>query len=255
MSWATKPGTWGRIEERKHDMPNNTSILFQTHSALPQIDQLKNSELFSFPPAMENHPDVHFLNDEENPLQIDDVRKMATLLALKPYQADQSIFVVFNIEKASLPAQNALLKSLEEPPAYAQIILTTRQPNKILPTILSRCILKKSVTTSIEAVPSDSAKSAEETEEVVTLLSTLENGSLSDIFVLSENYKEREAAVAVLENLTRFLHQQNQQHPNIRQTLQIQKILETKSLLEKNVNVRLALEECFFAMKIAMKKK
>jgi len=57
----------------------------------------------------------------------------------KPYESDYKIYIINQAEKMSLEAQNSLLKTLEDPPDYAVIILTNEQKKDLIPTIVSRC--------------------------------------------------------------------------------------------------------------------
>lgn len=70
---------------------------------------------------------------------ISDIRQMETRLTLKPYQSPYTVALIYDAEKLSVPAQHALLKTLEEPPGHAKIILETANKDALLPTILSRC--------------------------------------------------------------------------------------------------------------------
>jgi DNA polymerase-3 subunit delta' len=83
-----------------------------------------------------NHPDVFFIDD--SPVKIDSIRKMNEELFIKPMITDRKVFVIENADDMNNPAQNALLKSFEEPPSYAVIILIASSVQNLLPTILSR---------------------------------------------------------------------------------------------------------------------
>ena len=61
-------------------------------------------------------------------------------MAIKPYCSSYKIYIVAEAEKLTLQAQNALLKTIEEPPAYAIILLLTSNMDALLPTITSRCV-------------------------------------------------------------------------------------------------------------------
>ena len=61
-------------------------------------------------------------------------------MGIKPYYGPKKIYIVNEAEKMTVQAQNALLKTLEEPPAYGVIILLTTNMDSLLPTILSRCV-------------------------------------------------------------------------------------------------------------------
>jgi DNA polymerase-3 subunit delta' len=60
-------------------------------------------------------------------------------LALRPHEAQVKVAVLTNFERATTSAANALLKTLEEPPAHAMLIITARNVDVLLPTIVSRC--------------------------------------------------------------------------------------------------------------------
>jgi len=85
-----------------------------------------------------NHPDFLLIEDV-NSIKINHVRTLQKKLALKPYQALLKIALLNEAEKLTLPAQHALLKTLEEPPSNSIIILTAPNKEVLLPTIVSRC--------------------------------------------------------------------------------------------------------------------
>ena len=62
---------------------------------------------------------------------------------IRPYSSYYKIYIIDEAEKMTVQAQNALLKTIEEPPAYVVIILLTTNPEAFLPTILSRCVQLK----------------------------------------------------------------------------------------------------------------
>jgi len=88
--------------------------------------------------SFQNDPDTYIL-DEEKKIGIDIVRRLQIWLQKKPYQALKKIVLVKKAENLTVPAQNAFLKILEEPPKNSIIILTTQNTNLLLPTITSRC--------------------------------------------------------------------------------------------------------------------
>lgn len=74
-------------------------------------------------------------------LNIKTVREIASHLALRPVEADWRVAIVDDVESMQEPAQEAFLKTLEEPPSYAVILLLTTDAELLLPTVLSRCAL------------------------------------------------------------------------------------------------------------------
>ena len=94
-----------------------------------------------------NHPDLFFLKEAQS-LKIAQVRELQHQLALKPYSAPFKVALINEADKLTLPAQHALLKTLEEPPEKSIIILTVPNKETLLPTIISRCqIIQIPVTT------------------------------------------------------------------------------------------------------------
>lgn len=90
-----------------------------------------------------NHPDIIYVRHEKpGVIGVDDVRNgINGDIVIKPYSSPYKIYIVDEAEKMSVQAQNALLKTIEEPPSYAVIMLLTANAKGFLPTILSRCIV------------------------------------------------------------------------------------------------------------------
>ena len=92
-----------------------------------------------------NHPDLIYVTHEKpGSIGVDDVREQINdTIMIRPYSSYYKIYIVDEAEKMTVQAQNALLKTIEEPPAYAVLVLITTNPEVFLPTILSRCIQLK----------------------------------------------------------------------------------------------------------------
>ena len=92
----------------------------------------------------DNHPDVIYVTHAKEGIGVDDIREQINgTVQIKPYSSPYKIYIVDEAEKMTIQAQNALLKTLEEPPAYVVILLLTTRADFFLPTILSRCITLK----------------------------------------------------------------------------------------------------------------
>ena len=89
-----------------------------------------------------NHPDIiHVTHEKPNTISVDDIRAQVNNdVAIKPYSSAYKVYIINEAEKMTTQAQNAILKTLEEPPAYAVILLLVTNVNSLLPTILSRCV-------------------------------------------------------------------------------------------------------------------
>lgn len=99
-----------------------------------------------------NQPDIIYVSHEKpNTISVDDIRTQVNNdIVIKPYSSRHKIYIIDEAEKMNVQAQNALLKTIEEPPAYAIILLLTTNADNFLPTILSRC-----VSLNIKAVPDE----------------------------------------------------------------------------------------------------
>lgn len=88
-----------------------------------------------------NQPDIIYVTHEKASLGVDDIRNQVNGdVAIKPYSSPYKIYIIPDGEKMTEQAQNALLKTIEEPPEYAIFLLLTENSNMFLPTILSRCV-------------------------------------------------------------------------------------------------------------------
>lgn len=90
-----------------------------------------------------NNPDVIYVNEPDGKdIKVDTVReKINKEVYIKPYSYRYRVFIIEHGDTMNVQAQNAFLKTLEEPPEYAVFIITSRNYNKFLVTVLSRCIL------------------------------------------------------------------------------------------------------------------
>ena len=103
------------------------------------------------------------LTEQEKPnlISVDDVRTgLVSSVAIRPYGSPYKVYIVRNAELMNPQAQNALLKTLEEPPSYVVILLLAANTEVFLPTILSRCV--KLTAYAADADPA--AESAEKQE-------------------------------------------------------------------------------------------
>lgn len=92
-----------------------------------------------------NHPDlIHVAHEKAGSIGVDDIRRQINdTIVIRPYSSPYKIYIIDEAEKMTIQAQNALLKTIEEPPSYAVLILITTNLDTFLPTILSRCIQLK----------------------------------------------------------------------------------------------------------------
>ena len=99
-----------------------------------------------------NQPDIRWVTHEKpSSIGVDEIREQVNNdIAIKPYSSKYKIYIIDEAQKMTPQAQNALLKTIEEPPSYGVIMLLTDNAQQLLPTISSRC-----VTLNMKAIAQD----------------------------------------------------------------------------------------------------
>ncbi len=133
------------------DISHSYMLISEDESSLPffsQIFALNLMCLNSEKPCLKcsnclkilnsNAVDVYYYPKGKNIL-VGDISEMLDTINLKPMDFDKKIYILNNVHKATIQAQNKLLKTLEEPPRNVIFILTATEENNVLPTIASRC--------------------------------------------------------------------------------------------------------------------
>lgn len=198
------------------------------------------------PQTIINQANITLINQEGESIKIKTVRDTKEQLSFGAYQANQTRYFVFlDAHLTTIPAQNALLKSIEEPPINTQIIFVTNSPNKLLETIQSRC--------QLVILDSDNyVNEQEDNKEVKDLYFQIIASNPGERISLASNYKDRADALKLCNQLVDFLHKElknkNSKLKTKQITQSISKSLETIKYLEANVNALLAIENCFFEL-------
>ena len=92
-----------------------------------------------------NHPDIiRVTHEKPNSISVDDIRtQVNNTVDIKPYQGPYKVYIIPQADLMTPQAQNALLKTIEEPPEYAVFLLLTENAETLLATINSRCVMLK----------------------------------------------------------------------------------------------------------------
>lgn len=92
-----------------------------------------------------NHPDIiRVTHEKPNSISVDDIRtQVNNTVDIKPYQGPYKVYIIPQADMMTTQAQNAILKTIEEPPSYAVFLLLTENAETLLPTINSRCVMLK----------------------------------------------------------------------------------------------------------------
>lgn len=93
--------------------------------------------------AARQHPDIYWIQPKgsSGTIKIEDIRILNEKINLKPFQIQRKIFIIQDAQRMGIEAANALLKTLEEPPKNASVVLISKSATELLPTIVSRCKL------------------------------------------------------------------------------------------------------------------
>lgn len=211
-----------------------------------------------------NHPDFIQIEKDGNSIKIDQIRDMQEKILQKPIISKRKIYIINDSETMTEEAQNCLLKTLEEPPEYAIIILITNNESGLLNTIKSRCmkvsflpieeenikqfLKKQQIDISDELIKNceGSIKKAlymKEQEEIYkqvdTILKNIEKDDLITIFNKSEIlYKEKEMVQDILEYINVYLYNTKE----IKKIKCIQYVEETKKRLLANANYDMSID-------------
>lgn len=183
------------------------------------------------------HTDFHTIAplEDKSSISIDQVHQLSSILSVKPATLQPRLILIAPAHQLTLPAQQALLKTLEEPPAQTQLILATAYPFKLLPTILSRCQRIPVETPTPTTFPN-----------LASWEMLLSSGvTISTCIELAATLaSSKETAICAVYELYEFLTTTHQNQPILRQ-----EVIKTLGLLEKNVNAKLAVECLFFTLR------
>jgi len=193
-----------------------------------------------------NNPDFLWLkpNEEEATLSlgVEAVRHLRQFLALKPFEQNRKN-VLIQAEFLTTEAQNALLKTLEEPPRSTILILTCFESSFLLSTVVSRCQIIQL------ASHSQIRLTSKEQIDLWEAFQQLKQASLNEKFSLLEKwgvYKDRPGAEKWLNGLIYVLRQQMLENPSLylEFATQIKLIEKARKQLQANCNIRLVMD-CF----------
>jgi len=197
----------------------------------------------------ENNPDFYLIEEEQS-IKITQIRELKKRLSLKPFSSLNIVVLLNRAETMTVPAQNSLLKILEEPPSTSKIILTAPNPGALLPTIVSRCQLIRLGETN--HTPEESVFKTH-----LQFLNQVLTSSPGQRILLSEEYSQtREKAIEFCQNqllvLRKILHQEtNETTLKPAQTAKIMRSLQKALvLLKSNVNPKILLENLLISYSI-----
>ncbi len=127
------------------------------------------------------HPDVFFVDTDKTTIGVDVIRdEIIEKAKTKPYSSKYKIFILNGAERLTEQAQNALLKTIEEPPAYGVFILLVSNYNKLLATVISRCVLIRLNALGRETLEREFLKTKVCDRQICGLIAECAGGSLGE---------------------------------------------------------------------------
>ena len=201
----------------------------------------KNQGLAHIAIASTLFPQTHSLDElviePEPSIGIDAIRAAQSFLISPPLKSTLKRIIVIDAHTMTVEAQNSMLKMLEEPQSYAQIILLTHSIDSLLPTVQSRCqILHLRI------------KPEEMSAETVTLVAKLERASISEKIALAQPFaKSKQEAIELIQQLLLTQQAELASMRSLQQVNRIEALFDALTKLQANSNTRLVLEQLFFS--------
>lgn len=189
-----------------------------------------------------NHPDVlHFPADSK--LGIEQAKQIIEFLSLKPYQAKGRVVILEDASSMTVEAQNALLKTLEEPPEETLLILGASSDANFLPTILSRCeiVILKHNTDLVGREPKTYEVYLKDIEKLLAQ-------DIADRFEYIEKLKDQKTKEEFLHTMVYYFHQQLASHSSSGNVNFLNELLQAEEWAASNVNLRGILEYLMLKM-------
>ncbi|MBO6119884.1 MAG: hypothetical protein J6P02_05410 [Lachnospiraceae bacterium] len=150
----------------------------------------------------DNHPDILYIESPDDNISIDSIRQDIVETAIySPKIADLKIYVVYDAIHLAENAQNAMLKTLEEPPVFDVFFLVTSNSNKLLETIRSRCITIK----DDESINYKYLLDLDYIRDAILMLANAKSASASDKMRFAEIFAEKDNKLKDLIMLYRYL--------------------------------------------------
>jgi hypothetical protein len=197
---------------------------------IPVIYITSNPKVIPKDPAIQP-ADCVFI-DQSEAIGVDTIRSLQTFLKTGPLVSPAKLIVIYQAGRLTPVAQNALLKLLEEPPAYAQILLQVPLIDQLLPTLVSRCRLVYPRSSSVDTF--------QPAPENVRLLNTPD--LYNRLAALGPYLKNRETAEAFLTGALLSLNSAFRQKPNSALACRLKALVSAHDRLQKNAHTALTLE-------------
>lgn len=191
---------------------------------------------------LQNNPDILVISQEDS-IGIEEIRSLERWITLKPVNSLLKAVIIDKAENLTRESQNALLKTLEEPPEYALLLLLTSNNDLLLPTIVSRC---REIVLLEEKEPLSKEKLKSQEKEMLSLCAKRVGERLLEC---QEFAKTKDEAKRWLEEILPFWRElllKSQKDSQMISPLKVINIIRStqkaQKLLEQNINHKLVMD-------------
>lgn len=186
-----------------------------------------------------NSPDVFFISPINKAVTIGQIRDLKAHIYQKPFKSKYKFIVIESAHLLTIEAQNALLKTLEEPPSHAVLVLEAKNKETLLPTIRSRVV----------KIPTKLQPQDKEPEILAKNLKKL----LSAVANVEEPVKFLDSQILALSALLTQKAKRGEVSPTQKIVKAIEACRQARQMIEANVNPRFALANLIFSLNLASK--
>lgn len=148
-----------------------------------------------------NHPDFHVEYPDKDSFKKEQIEELQRTIRKIPLEANKKIYILDDVDKMTQQAQNSFLKTLEEPPGYATIILLATNSYSLLPTIVSRCQVVKFTSVEKHKIEKALINIYNRTEEQARFIASFSNGIIGRAIELSKSDDFKVLRDATIEKL------------------------------------------------------
>lgn len=182
------------------------------------------------------HPDVKLVRPDGAVFKISQVREIRSEVSLKPYEGERRVFILEECDRMNLPAANALLKVLEEPPPWTVLILLISHPSALPPTVSSRC----------QVLFAGEEVEANLQDELLHRILSIKDLTFRELYELSSELGEmdREKLVTLLDSLIELMLKKGELTELVDEISAVK-----EGLLDRFLNVQMAVDRILFKIK------
>lgn len=197
------------INELKNDINNesiNHAYFLECNDEKKALEEAKAFASEILGGTVENNPDCTIFLTDEKAIKVESIRDLQKDVAIKPLMYPKKVYIIPYAEKMNISAQNCLLKTLEEPPSYAVIILISSSIYSVINTIRSR--VKRIRIKAEDGIHVDA--------DVKNIIDSIESKSIIDVLKFSEFFeKNKDNIIEILHEMMKYCDEKMMNDKNV----------------------------------------